>query len=99
MGSIFPYTNGEKKQFNIGAEQGRVLIHGKKIKIKIKNLPLLKSGHLLWIFFMSPQHHPKAAEWGGRLVLTSRMCPLMRQNGSMRLTICAYHAGSRKEKM
>lgn len=31
MRSIFPYGEGEKRQFYTGAEQGRTLIHGKKI--------------------------------------------------------------------
>lgn len=30
MGSVFPCTEGEKIQFNTGAEQGRTLINGKK---------------------------------------------------------------------
>lgn len=44
MGSVFPYTDGEKRQFNTGGEQGRILINGKKSAFgekQISNLDLL----------------------------------------------------------
>lgn len=36
MGSIFPYTEGEKRHFNTGAEWSRALIYGKKTHLHWK---------------------------------------------------------------
>lgn len=41
MGSVFPYTEVEKRQFNTGAEWGRTLIHGKKSAFTEKQVSIL----------------------------------------------------------
>lgn len=41
MGGVFSYTEGEKKQFNPGAEWGRTLIYGKKSAFTEKQISIL----------------------------------------------------------